>query len=309
LPKVILDCDPGIDDALAMLYALKSPHTTLLGITTVAGNVTVDKAVKNALNVVEMVERGKVPVAKGATKPLYREHMHAEAFHGKDGLGDTNLPEASLKPEPVHASDQIISSIMANKGDVELVTLGPLTNLAMVVLKEPSIRSHLRKVIIMGGAIRVPGNVTMASEYNIYADPEAAKTVFNSGLPITLVSLDVTMNHRNILTPSHLRAIEDANPRIGAFIVRIARFYTESCGKNGQEGHLHDPLTVGIALDEELITECERIYVDVETEGRITLGKTQADLRRVPRCPPNLTHCVQINYEKFLNDFVDTLKS
>jgi len=309
LKRIIYDGDPGIDDALAILYMLKSPKTMPLGITTVSGNVAIDKATKNALNLVEMTGRGRVPVAMGATKPLLREHIHAEAFHGQDGLGDTNLLEPNLKPEPVHAADQIISSVMANKGDIVMVAVGPLTNLAMVVLKEPSIRSYLRRVIIMGGAIRVPGNVTMASEFNIYVDPEAAKIVFSSGLPITLVSLDVTMNHRNTLTPSRLREIEEANTSIGPFIGKIARFYNDSCRKHGEEGHMHDPLAVGIAIDEELITESERIYVDVETEGRITLGKTQADLRAYPTSAPNLTHCVQIDYEKFLNDFVDTLRS
>ena len=247
--KLIYDGDPGIDDALAILYALNSPKTILQGITTVAGNVTIDKTTKNALNLLEMAERSEIPVAKGAAKPLLRELRQAEEFHGPDGLGNTNLPEPKLKPEPIHAMDQIISSIMANKGDIALVAAGPLTNLAMAVLKEPNIRFHVRKVIIMGGAIRAPGNVTMASEFNIYTDPEAAKIVFNSGLPIILVS-----------------------------------------------------------LDEELMTESENIYVDVETEGKITLGKTQADLRRYSKCQPSLTHCVQIDYEKFFNDFVDTLR-
>jgi purine nucleosidase len=308
LIKIIYDGDPGIDDALAILYALKSPKTMPLGITTVAGNVGIEKGTKNALNLVEMAERGRIPVAIGATKPLIREHVQAEEFHGQDGLGNTNLSAPNLKPEQNHATDQIVSSIMANKGEVVLVAVGPLTNLAIAVIKEPSIISHVRKVIIMGGAIRVPGNVTMASEFNMYADPEAAKIVFGSGLPITLVSLDVTMNRRNVLTSSRLKEIEDAETRAGGFIGRIARFYIESCRKHGEEGFMHDPLAVGIAIDEELLTECEHIYVDVETEGRITLGKTQADLRVHPKYPPNLTHCVQINYERFFGDFIDTLK-
>ena len=170
-----------------------------------------------------------------------------------------------MKPEPIHAIDQIISSIITNKEDIVLVAVGPLTNLAIAVLKEPTIRLFVRRVIIMGGAIRAPGNVTMASEFNIYGDPEAAKIAFNSGLPITLVSLDVTVNQRNIMTPSRLKENEDAERRVRWFIGRIARFYMESCRKYEQieGGYLHDPLAVGIAVDESLITESERIYVNV----------------------------------------------
>jgi len=308
LIKIIYDGDPGIDDALAILYALKSPKTMPLGITTVAGNVGLEKGTRNALKLVEMSERGRIPVAMGATKPLIREHVKAEEFHGQDGLGNTNLPVPNLKPEQDHATDQIVSKIMANKGEVVLIAVGPLTNLAIAVIKEPDIVSHVRKAVLMGGAIRVPGNVTMASEFNMYADPEAAKIVFGSGLPITLVSLDVTMNRRNVLTSSRLKEIEDAGTKLGGFIGKIARFYIDSCKKHGEEGFMHDPLAVGLAINEELLTESEHIYVDVETEGRIALGKTQADLRVQPQYPPNITHCVQINYERFFADFIDTLK-
>src|SRR6266699_3322594 len=190
--RIILDTDPGIDDALALFLALSSPDVRLEAITTVGGNVNVDLTTYNALALLELADRTDIPVARGSNRPIVRQPMYAEHVHGDNGLGGLQLPEPQIKAIDSHAVDVIIEKIMASPGEITLVPVGPLTNIALALRREPRIAQSVRGVVIMGGALRVPGNITPGAEFNIYVDPHAAQIVFHAGWPIRLVSLDVT---------------------------------------------------------------------------------------------------------------------
>jgi len=306
LKRIIYDGDPGIDDALAILLALKSPELKLEAITTVGGNVTVEQATQNALKILELAENEDVRVAKGTQRPNIKT---ATEFHGEDGLGNTNLPPCKRSMVNISAVDLIITEIMKQQYDISLVTAGPLTNLANALEKEPRIKDYVCEVIIMGGVVKVPGNITPVAEFNIYTDPEAAKKVFASGLPITLVGLDVTT--KVVLKLHHLAEIERANTCLTNFVGRMVRYYMEACRmfKNVDGCCLHDPLAVGIAIDENLVN-MEMVYVDVETcRYASTRGMTWADLRPKPSSKPNLRYCSHVYSDKFIDMFINRLKS
>jgi purine nucleosidase len=247
--RILLDCDPGIDDAMAILFALKSDNVKLEGITTVGGNISPDQTTQNALEILEVAGHYEVPVARGVAKPLLRDLKSTGEVHGKDGLGNVNLPLPRIKEKPIHAVDLIINTIMDNPGEITLVPVGPLTNIAVAVVKEPRLKDYVKDVVIMGGAVTVAGNITSEAEFNIYTDPEAAKMVFHSGMPITLVGLDVTM--KTLLKPEHLAEIEEANTPVTRLVGKIAKhymkFYKEVVGVEGVDCMTHlqwlSPLT------------------------------------------------------------------
>jgi purine nucleosidase len=308
--QLIFDGDPGIDDALALLYALKSYDVVLRGITTVGGNIGLDKTTRNALRILEITDNPHIPVARGIEKPLLREHKSEGEVHGKDGLGNSELPHPKIREIKEHAVDFIINTIMENPKQITLVPVGPLTNIAVAVIKEPKIKDYVKKVVIMGGAVTTFGNITPESEFNIFTDPEAAKIVFESGLPITLVGLDVTM--KTLLTPDHLKEITEVSTPITEFVGKIIthymKFYREVVGVNGCG--MHDPLAVAVAIDDSLV-KTRKLFVTVETKGEFTTGETVADLRGskegVVR-PPNMEVCIDVDSERFLRTFIETLK-
>jgi len=280
LPKdIIIDCDVGIDDALAIMFALGSKELRIRAITTVCGNAEVEKTSKNALKVLEAFDVGDIPVARGHSRPLKRELYTAGYVHGSDGLGDSKLQEPRLKLDARHAVDVIIDE--AEQGGLHLVCLGPLTNLASALGKAPSLAKELEDVTIMAGAFGLTpygfGNVTPVSEFNAYVDPEAAKIVFNSGLRLTIVGLDVTTDPTATLTRHNYEKIV-AFPKRGArFLKRISENILESWGSFS----LHDPMTVAYVVDPSLLGVRE-YPVDVETEGTIARGQTVADRRPWP---------------------------
>lgn len=280
MPKdIIIDCDVGIDDALAIMLALGSRELRIRAITTVCGNAEVEKTSKNALKVLEAFDAGDIPVARGHSRPLKRELYTAGYVHGSDGLGDSNLPEPRLKLDGRHAVDVIIDE--ARQGGLHLVCLGPLTNLASALGKAPHLAKELKDVTIMGGAFGLTpygfGNVTPVSEFNAYVDPEAAKAVFNSGMRLTIVGLDVTTDPTAVLTRQDYERII-ALPRRGArFLKRISQSILECWGSFS----LHDPMTVAYVVDPTLLAVRE-YPVDVETEGTIARGQTIADRRPWP---------------------------
>lgn len=308
--QLIFDGDPGIDDALALLYALNSENAILRGITTVGGNISLDNTTRNALRILEITNHTEVPVARGIGKPLLRENKSVGEVHGKDGLGNSNLPSPKIKEVDIHAVDFIINTIMENPKQITLVPVGPLTNIAIAVIKEPRLKDYVKEVVIMGGAVTTFGNITPESEFNIYTDPEAAKIVFESGLPITLVGLDVTM--KTLLTPSHLEEIMTKSTPVTDFIDKIIthymKFYKEVVGVNGCG--MHDPLAVAVAIDKSLV-KTRKLFVTVETKGEFTTGETVADLRGskegVVR-KPNMDVCVEVDAQRFLHSFIETLK-
>jgi purine nucleosidase len=307
---LIIDCDPGIDDALALLYTLKKDNVVLKGITTVGGNIGLDKTTKNALKILEIIKHTHIPVARGIGKPLLRDNKIEGEVHGRDGLGNTELAAPKISEIHEHAVDFIINMIMENPKQITLVPLGPLTNIAVAVIKEPRLKDYVKEVVIMGGAVTTFGNITPKSEFNIYTDPEAAKIVFESGLPITLVGLDITM--KTLLKPDDLKEIMEASTPVTEFVGKIIthymKFYEEVVGVNGCA--MHDPLAVAVAIDRSLV-KTRKLFVTVESKGEFTTGETVADLRGSKEGivrPPNMDVCVEVDSERFIRDFIETLK-
>ncbi|MDM5337564.1 nucleoside hydrolase [Fictibacillus enclensis] len=271
----ILDVDTGIDDALAIAYAVNSPELNILGITTGFGNVSADEATRNTLQVLQLLGRSDIPVIKGADQPFRRETTRHRAYevHGKDGLGNIGLPDPAAIVPDTHASDYIISMVKKYPNEVTLVTVGTQTNMALAIEKDPSIITMVKEVIIMGGAVTVPGNVTSYAEANFYADAEAADYVLRSGLPITLVGLDITMQtllKRESLEDWRCRGIE-----IGTAFANMCSFYMDFYEKNNPHlggCALHDPLAVAVAIEPSFI-KTKTMQVHVSTDEH-TLGQS-----------------------------------
>ncbi len=299
MPRIILDTDPGIDDALALFLALASPEVQLEAITTTHGNVNIDLTTRNALALLELTGHTEVPVVRGSVNPLVREYVSAAHVHGGTGLGDVVLPEPTLQPIRQHASDYLIERIQAAPGELTLVAVGPLTNLALAVRRAPSIASQVREVLIMGGALRVPGNITPAAEFNIYGDPHAARVVLHAGWPIKLVSLDVT--NITAVTREQVRALAANGSPITRFINEMTRFYFEVFGPATGNSvlRLHDPLCLAAAFRPDFIT-WEPAYVDVELTGTLTQGETVAYFNRPGMPTPNVQASVGVDAAGFV---------
>ena len=256
---------------MAILLAAQSPELQIEAITVVSGNVLVDQGVENALNLVELAGRTEIPVARGEKYPLRRKLITAPIVHGKNGLGETELPSPAKTAESRHAVDLIIDLVRAHPGQITLLPMGPLTNIARVLLKQPGIADQIPEIILMGGSI-AGGNASPAAEANIYNDPEAAKIVFESVIPITMVGLGAT--HQTLLKRSHMAALADSRSPIARYVARIADFYidfSESIGFDG--GALHDPLAVGLAVDSSLAIESRPMHIAVETQGLLNLRR------------------------------------
>jgi purine nucleosidase len=284
--RVILDTDPGVDDAFALLLAMRSPELKIEGITAVAGNVPLDLTLPNALRMVEIAGRDDIPVASGAKGPLLRRLVTATYAHGENRLGGAVFPEAKGKPIAEPASDFIRQTVRKYPGEITLITIGPLTNIAAALNSDGELARMVRGVVMMGGSLS-GGNITPAAEFNIYVDPEAARILFQSGIPITMVGLDVT--RKTSLTEEHVRVLEaERNPvsQAAATIARNSlRHYRERGFVSGP--NMHDSLAVAGFLDPSIL-EFQDYYVDVETTGELTAGETlgyspnAGDLRRRP---------------------------
>jgi purine nucleosidase len=277
VPRIFLiDTDTASDDAVALIMALRAPDVRVLAITTVAGNVPVQQATQNALYTVELCGAG-VPVYAGADKPLLRAYQNATWFHGRDGLGDHNYPAARQSPASAHAVDTIIEVVEANPGIV-VVTLGPLTNVALALARKPTIAAKVGRLVLMGGAPCCEGNVTPAAEYNIWVDPEAARMVMNSGLPVELVGWhlcrgDAVLHEADI---AHVLGFDTALARFAIECNSHARqAYKLQTGEDGI--CLPDPVAMSIALDSAIATDSSDHYVEVETQSELTRGMTVID--------------------------------
>jgi purine nucleosidase len=278
--RVVIDCDPGVDDTMALFFGLLAPDVDVVAITTVWGNTEVEKTTENALRLLEIVGRPRIPVAPGAARPLLGPPpTFGHAIHGADGQGNTNLPAPALQPVNEAAADAIVRLAHEHPGALTLVPLGPLTNVALALARDPSIGRLYRKVVLMGGAFLCPGNVSRFGEANVWHDPEAAQIVFEAGWPIVAVGLDVT--HKARLPQEVLDRLRETKTPWGIHLHRISDHYMSGYARHWgrRECAIHDALALGIAADPTLVRSAPRVRVDVELHGQHTRGMTVADFR------------------------------
>lgn len=307
--RIIIDTDPGVDDALTFLLALASPEIELEALSTVQGNVTVEKATRNALSVLELANASHIPVAQGCAQPLVKQpHESGETVHGTSGVGRSNLPEPESKPLEQHAVDFLIEKIMAEPNQISLFPIGPLTNVALAIRKEPRIAQNLKELVIMGGAIRQGGNITPLAEFNIHEDPHAAHIVFHSGIPITLIPLDVT--YKCLLTSADIDRLNKINSPIAGFIRDATGVYMDFYKQYEDfDGcAMHDPLTLATVIAPELLS-FEEHYVDVDISGGISMGNTFADFMRVSRKPANIKIALDVRGRDFVELFIERMEN
>jgi inosine-uridine nucleoside N-ribohydrolase len=301
---VLLDCDPGHDDAIALLLALASPELELLGVTTVAGNQTLAKTTANALRVLELAGRTEVSVAAGADRPLVREPFVAAHVHGESGLDGPSLPPPSTAPVEQHAVDFLAERIAGAERPVTLVAVGPLTNVALLLALRPNARPE--RLVLMGGAI-AEGNLTPAAEFNIWADPEAAARVFASGLDVTMVGLDVT--HRARMTRDHAERLRPRSP-IGRFVAELWDFFSvfhrETYG--AEDAPIHDALALAHVVRPAVLETVHR-HVDVDCASELSRGRTLVDLWRRTGRAPNAHVATGVDADAFFELLLDRLES
>jgi len=319
--KIILDTDPGSDDALAMMLALNSPELDVRAIIVVPGNVTASQGLENALRMVTLANRCDIPVAAGAQHPLFQKLITAEFWHGKNGLADVELPASKCKVDSRFGPDLIIQLVHAAPHEITLVPVGPLTNIALAVEKDPSIVPLVKEVILMGGSIS-SGNVNAAAEANIYNDPEAAQIVFQAGWPLTMVGLDV--GDKTLLSQKYLDQLGQTHGPVNDFIYSVAKYLINRSAQFGWPGTpMYDPLAVGVAIDATLVKSPE-MHVDVETRGEFTRGETVANrhgavernvlhgdhyvIEGVDKVAPNAKVCIDVDADRFLQLFVSRIR-
>lgn len=305
--RFIFDTDTGIDDAMALLFLLRSPELALEGVTTVFGNSTVDNCTRNALAVLELGGQAGVPVARGADRPLLRPYRgRGAAIHGENGLGNVEMPPPKARPLAVPAAQFIVERVMATPGEIGLIAVGPLTNLALALRLEPRIAQATREVIIMGGAATVGGSITAAAESNVYNDPESASIVFSAGWPLTMVSVDVT--RQVTMGKNYLARLEAAHTPLTDFIIAIADFYSQSYYQRyGSRGFsVHDPSAVVYAVNPTLF-ETQMLHVVVDTTDGPSSGRTVADLRPHPAQEPNVNVCLGVDEARLLQLYFDRI--
>ena len=306
MKHIILDTDPGVDDALAFLLAFNSPEIKVEAITTVAGNVNHTKVHRNAKKLLEFIGTTDVPVCAGAEKPLIRVMSHAEEFHGKTGLGETELPEPKMKTDPMSAVEMILEKADELGKELILVAIGPLTNIAAALLAEPGLPDKIDKLVIMGGAFNLTpyglGNANAVAEFNIWHDPEAAKIVFNSGLPIVAAGLDTTTHPDYRMSVDMFNRIKAKTDRRSKLVVDLCKTMVEKF--NGFS--LHDPQAIAYVID-PTIFKTEKYKVDLEVHGELTRGMTVVERRYYRRVQEeaNTEIIVELDAERFLGLIID----
>lgn len=304
---IVLDTDPGIDDSLAILLALASPEITLEGLSVVHGNSSVTQGTINALSVLELAKSNHIPVYKGCEIPLVQPSLLAPETHGEQGIGYAKLSAPQIKPQVQHGSDFLIEGIMSKPGEVTLVCIGPLTNVAMAIRKEPRIVKNVKEVFVMGGAIRHEGNTTALAEFNTFVDPHATHIVFHSGMPITLTPLDVT--YQCIFLPDDLNRLLKIDSPITKFIADATRFYMEFHDEYQKiEGCvINDPLTMALTFMPELC-DYQELYVDVDISTGVGLGNTFADFYNYEKKPANMKVALGVRPRMFMELFLERME-
>src|SRR6202162_2789459 len=319
--RVIIDTDPGVDDAMAILLALNSPELKIEALTVVPGNVDSAQGLENALKLASLAGRCDLPIARGAQHPLNQKLITAEFWHGKNGLAGVELPASKCKADSRFGPDLIIELVHKYPHEITLIPVGPLTNIALAVSKDPSIVPLVKDIVIMGGSI-TGGNVNGAAEANIYGDPEAAAIVFNAGWMVTMVGSDV--GERTLITRKSLAELQSLHGPQSDFIAKLADFYLTRSEKSGYQGAaMYDPLAVGSVIDPTLAT-LKDMHVDVETTGEFTRGETVANRRGsnennvlhgdhyeiegVVDLKPNARVCLASDADRFLQLFISRIK-
>ena len=306
--KIIIDTDPGQDDAVAILLALASPdEIEVLGITAVAGNVPLSLTERNARIVCELAGRPDIAVYAGCDRPLRRKLVTAEHVHGKTGLDGPELPEPKIKLQEKHGVDFIIDTILQEPGNsVSLCPLGPLTNIASAILKQPKIVSRIKQIVLMGGAYFEVGNITPTAEFNIFVDPDAAKIVFEAGIDMVAMPLDVT--HKALVTGERNEAFRQLQSPVGIAVAEMTdffeRFDKEKYGSSGAP--LHDPCVTAYLINPKIFSG-KKINVEIETESELTLGMTVADWWGVTDRKANTFFVSDLDSEKFFNLLTERL--
>ena len=305
--KIIIDTDPGQDDAVAILLALGSSELEILGITAVAGNVPLKLTENNARKICELAGRPDIKVYSGAIRPLVRELVTAEEVHGKTGLDGSELSEPTMKLQEQHAVGYLVETLMHEEtGTVTLCQLGPLTNIALAMIREPRIAPRIKEIVLMGGGFFEGGNVTPSAEFNIYVDPHAADVVFRSGVPIVMMPLDVT--HKALTTTNRIDAFRKLGTKVGLATAQMLEFferYDES--KYGTDGSpLHDPCVIAYLIKPELF-QGRHCNVTVETASELTMGMTVVDWWGVTKRPKNATFMRDIDHDDFFALLVERL--
>ena len=306
--KIIIDTDPGQDDAVAILLALASPdEIEVLGITAVAGNVPLSLTEKNARIVCELAGRPDIPVYAGCDRPLKRKLVTAEHVHGKTGLDGPELPEPKIKLQEKHGVDFIIDTILQEpENSISLCPLGPLTNIASAILKQPKIVSRIKKIVLMGGAYFEVGNITPAAEFNIFVDPDAAKIVFEAGIDMVVMPLDVT--HKALVTEKRNEAFRQLKSPVGVAVAEMTdffeRFDKEKYGSSGAP--LHDPCVTAYLIDPTIFSG-KNINVEIETKSELTLGMTVADWWGVTDRKANTFFVGDLDSDKFFSLLTERL--
>lgn len=306
---VIFDTDPGVDDALALMLALASPELEILGVSTVNGNVSIDMCTRNALGLLHLLERADVPVYRGADQPLVRDSIYATEVHGEEGMGAATLPVPETEAKD-NAAAFLVEQLTQHPGEVTVIAVGPLTNLALAEKISPGILAKAKHIVAMGGAIVAPGNASATAEFNFFADPHAAQDVIRSGAKLTLVPLDAT--HQVGLTETVIRQnIAPLKTPLSQFVVDAVANVLAFGERMGRDAvvHLHDPLAVGVVIDPKIF-DCLQFYLDVETVGELTMGQLVSDRRQAPakgRLGRPVRCVMGVQSERFLNLFLERI--
>ncbi|MCK5673914.1 MAG: nucleoside hydrolase [Spirochaetales bacterium] len=306
MKKLLMDCDPGHDDMIAIMVACAAEDVDLLGITTVAGNQTGPKTFLNAKKVLTMIGHTDIPVARGADKPLIRELISAEFIHGESGLEGAILPEPEIEGLSISARDFIVNTLLKCNEKVILVATGPLTNIANVLISAPEVHFKIERIVLIGGAIN-DSNITPGAEFNIFVDPEAAKIVFESGIPLTQVGLDVT--NKTLLTYEDIDYITSLKGSVSSFVGPLLKFFADTnkkvFGINGAP--VHDALAVATAIWPDII-ETKLLNVVIEIKGEYTRGQTVTDIYSVTGRKPNAQVGLQVDVDRMRNIMIQTIK-
>jgi inosine-uridine nucleoside N-ribohydrolase len=299
---LLIDCDPGHDDAIAILLALASPEVELLGVTTVAGNASLENTTANAIRVLELAGRGEVPVAAGCDRPLSRVPHVPSDIHGETGLDGPDLPPPRARPVETHAIDFLAQRLREASSPVTLVPVGPLTNVALFLIRYPGLANRLERIVLMGGAIG-EGNITPSAEFNIWADPEAAQRVFTSGVEVTMIGLEVT--HKALAMPAHVEELRGAG-RVGRVVAELIDFFARSHTMPGSP--IHDAAAVAHVVTPGLV-EVADCHIEVECDSDLSRGRTSVDRWRNRERTPRAKVGVDVDGDRFARLMVDRIAS